>query len=354
MQVAKIDQLTFTRFIAAISIVIYHTGKDIYPFNHESIRFLFEGAYIGVSYFFVLSGFIMVFAYQARPHVSPLYYYRNRLARIYPLYFLVMVIFAAERWARGEFNAGQTLLCLLMLQSWVPGQALALNSPSWSLSVEVLFYAVFPFIFNALYTRARLKPLLLGVISFWMASQMLMYWMLSSGLYQGYPSPSHDLIYYFPLMHLNEFLLGNVAALVLGVLATRHGGNYTLLLAVLVAVVVLLLKYTTAVSIYHDGLLAILFCSFMIALSLDHGPVSALFSKRPFVFLGEISYAIYLSQFLVYGVVKRMKIQDSLVLFLVYLLCLLITSALLYHFVESPARKMIQGLGLKSRPVLAK
>jgi len=47
----RIEQLTFTRFLAAISIVIYHYGKNIFPFNHEITSFIFRQANLGVSYF---------------------------------------------------------------------------------------------------------------------------------------------------------------------------------------------------------------------------------------------------------------------------------------------------------------
>jgi peptidoglycan/LPS O-acetylase OafA/YrhL len=60
----RAEQITFTRFFAALSIVVFHFGKNISPFNESSIKILFLQAHIGVSYFFLLSGFIMILAYK--------------------------------------------------------------------------------------------------------------------------------------------------------------------------------------------------------------------------------------------------------------------------------------------------
>ena len=84
----RIEQLTFTRFIAAISIVVFHYAKDIPPFNFDVTSFFFQQANLGVSYFFILSGFVMIIAYWHKDKVSFLSYMQKRFARIYPVTFL--------------------------------------------------------------------------------------------------------------------------------------------------------------------------------------------------------------------------------------------------------------------------
>src|SRR6266481_3833483 len=88
----KIEQITFTRFLAAIAIVIFHFGRGIFPFNSEMISFLFAKAGVGVSYFFILSGFVMIIAYGKKSKISPLAYYKNRFARIYPVYLIAILL----------------------------------------------------------------------------------------------------------------------------------------------------------------------------------------------------------------------------------------------------------------------
>jgi len=88
----RIEQLTFTRFIAAISIVIFHFGDGCYLFNNEYVSFLFTQANMGVSYFFILSGFVMTIAYSHKENFQLKEYLVNRIGRIYPLYFFSIVL----------------------------------------------------------------------------------------------------------------------------------------------------------------------------------------------------------------------------------------------------------------------
>ena len=78
----KISQITFTRFIAAMAIVISHFNKDLFLYKIDYISNIFLKANVGVSYFFILSGFIMIVAYHRKGKIAYLDYYRNRFARI--------------------------------------------------------------------------------------------------------------------------------------------------------------------------------------------------------------------------------------------------------------------------------
>ena len=87
----RIDQLTFLRFIAAIAIVVYHYGAAIAPFHFTAISFLFKQANLGVSFFYVLSGFVMMLAYTDKAPINAKLFLWNRLARIYPIYILALL-----------------------------------------------------------------------------------------------------------------------------------------------------------------------------------------------------------------------------------------------------------------------
>lgn len=91
----RIDQLTFTRFIAAILMAIFHFEKESPLFNNSYLDFIIRKANIGVSYFFVLSGFVMIIAYSNQKKIYWKTYLKNRFARIYPIYFssLLLVLF---------------------------------------------------------------------------------------------------------------------------------------------------------------------------------------------------------------------------------------------------------------------
>lgn len=88
----RIEQLTFTRFIAAISIVIFHYGKESQLFSNFLVNFIFKQANVAVSYFFLLSGFVMIIAYHKKTKIHFLEFIKNRLARIYPVYLLAIIL----------------------------------------------------------------------------------------------------------------------------------------------------------------------------------------------------------------------------------------------------------------------
>jgi hypothetical protein len=80
------QQLTFTRFAAALTVVIFHYGRKIFPFQIYPISSLIPTGQIFVSYFVVLSGFIMMLAYWPQTEgFKPWRYWLFRLARIYPV-----------------------------------------------------------------------------------------------------------------------------------------------------------------------------------------------------------------------------------------------------------------------------
>jgi len=122
----QLDQITFTRFIAALTVVFFHYGQTIFPAN---VPFLFENVTAGpiaVGYFYVLSGFIMAIAYyqvdkNQRVQFNKTKYWVARFARIYPVYLLALLIITAAK-IRSLGPEWETLpLHLFLLQSWIPG-----------------------------------------------------------------------------------------------------------------------------------------------------------------------------------------------------------------------------------------
>ena len=341
----RIEQLTFTRFIAAVSIVIYHYGINSFPFSHKSISYLFKAADIGVSYFFILSGFVMIIAYGNKLKVDAPGYFRNRLGRIYPVYLLALVLVTGYYLLKGwHVDAKAFGLNLFVLQAWLPPYPLSLNYTGWSLAVELFFYALFPVLFNRVYTKFKLKSVAAFVFIFWVISQLVFLLLLHSSFYQGFPSRSNDFLFHFPLLHLNQFLVGNLAGLVF-----RHFSfktkNYDIWLVALVLILMVLLLVPNP-RIYHNGLLAAVFVSFIFLICLNTGRISSLFRQRPFIFLGEISYGIYILQYpaflLSQDLIKFLNINHAAIAFYLFLLCLFILSGLSFLLIETPLRNKIK------------
>ena len=90
----RIDQLTFTRFVAAMTVVFFHFGGNISYLNQEPWSALLRAGNISVSYFFTLSGFIMAIAYYSLDNkmVDKARYAVARFARIYPIYLVGLLL----------------------------------------------------------------------------------------------------------------------------------------------------------------------------------------------------------------------------------------------------------------------
>lgn len=315
----KIDQITFTRFLAAVSIVVFHYGRDVFPFNQFPT--LIGQANIGVSYFFILSGFVMMVSYGNKDRISPLEYYKNRFARIYPVYLIGLLAILPIRVLIYGYFALFTHFA--MLQSWFPQWVMEYNFPGWSVSVELVFYLMFPFLYNYLYTKGQ--KVYLPIIVIWVVSQVIFHYMY-------YRQINLNLIFYSPVLHINEFLVGNMA----GMLLKRFKkGNYDIHIVLTVGLMLLALRYSFCLN-YHNGLLAVLFVPFILLLSLNTGSITKILSKKPFIFLGEISYSLYIYQFPVFYWLPG----D----FYIKITALILFSSLSYIFIETPLRKWIRNL----------
>jgi len=339
----RLEQLTFTRFLAAISIVVFHYGKNVFPFSHEAIGFLFQQANIGVSYFFILSGFVMMIAYNDKDKIDFLDYMKRRFARIYPVFFLAIIVLLIYFVILGKpIDYKGLILNITIVQSWIPGYALSFNGPGWSLAVEMFFYLSFPLLFNHFYKKYSYKKLIVPILIFFIGSQIALHFMRYSYFYNGFPSKSHDLTFYFPLMHLSEFLIGNLAGMFF--LKGIKVRNYDLPIIILIVFVSVLLKMNIGIN-YHNGMLAFVFIPMIILISANNGFVTRITNCKALVFLGEISYGIYILQKPVYswvnGIMKYLNIDNSFVIFYTALSILVIFSAISYKFFEIPLRRLI-------------
>ncbi len=352
----RIEQVTFTRFLAAISIVIYHYALKLFPFSEGALHEIFKQADTGVSYFFILSGFVMMFAYGKKAAINVPEYFQSRFARIYPVYFLAILLVLIHYILNSqEIDIYGLLLNIFVIQAWVPAKAISFNSPGWSLTIEFFFYVLFPFILKYVFNKIN-KKALLPILLFWLLSQLVFNLLLKSSFYQGETSDSHNFLYYFPLMHLNEFLLGNLAGLYFINMDKKMYRNYDWILILLVVVIVILLKFPTGLN-YHNGLLAIFFVPLIFLLSSNTGFITTLFNKKIMIFLGEISYGVYILQYPVFtwsrSALKFLHITNPYSIFYISTFLLIIFSGISYHYFETPLRSKIKNFRFnKAKPAL--
>lgn len=341
----KISQITFTRFLAAMAIVISHFNKDLFLYKINYISDIFLHANVGVSYFFILSGFIMIVAYHRKDKIEYFDYYRNRFARIYPLYVLGLLLYVITRYSNFSFYKG--FLYLFGLQSWIPGEAMILNFPGWSISVEFLFYLLFPWLYNYLYSKGN-KSIWIITVIIWIITQVFCNLYSASSYYQGPHTESHELLYYFPLMHINEFLAGNLA----GLYFVKNSGQKNYDVPVVIIFGLLLLSLIFLPLFYHNGLMAILFIPLIILISRNNGVLTKIFSLKPLQYLGEASYAVYITHIPVLYILRELLKQGNYnfsidIVFGIYIVVLVITCILFYQFIEKPLRDYLKSLRLR-------
>jgi peptidoglycan/LPS O-acetylase OafA/YrhL len=348
----RIEQLTFTRFIAAISIVIYHYGNGSFLFNNEMVSFIFKQANIGVSYFFILSGFVMIIAYDNNKKINFITYLKNRFARVYPVYFLAIVL-TLLIYLFKDISYIDLFLNITMLQAWFPDKALTVNYPGWSLSVELFFYISFPILFNYFYKDGYKKTTAIFIILFWFLSQLVFHYFLKENSFNLNPYSKLD-VYYNPLLHFNEFLIGNLAGLFFLKKLKIKTGNYSIHIILLIILLLLFLKFPFGLE-YHNGFLSIVFVPLIILFSLNRGILNDILNRKLFIFLGEISFSIYILQRPVWKLISTHalekyigldKVADFTLMFFIRFLILILISLLSFVYFETPVRNKIKKMQL--------
>jgi peptidoglycan/LPS O-acetylase OafA/YrhL len=355
----EILPLTTVRFLAALFVFLFHIHARWPITNIEYISILLLQGPIGMSVFFVLSGFVLTVRYH--DDMKPKIYFLHRFARIYPVYFLAMILTTPFLLQTVGFYAEPdsimpqirllflVVVDMLLVQAWMPQTFIYWNNgASWSISVEAFFYTAFPAILGpikSLSTR-HLAWLTGGVI-----------------LLGAIPGISHLLLngkqhfavfYAIPAFRLPDFLLGKIAgvfylrgirirffwavlALALTIAYFEIGGRELYKVAI----------YTTHNWIVLPAIMAVIWgCA-----SLRPGQFAArILSLSPAVYLGRVSYSFYSMQIIIiiYLISNHDSVAasypllaDNRMLCLVCFAILLAMSVLCYHLVEEPLRKRI-------------
>ena len=201
--------LTSLRFFAAGLVLAHHAG-------------VFASGYVGVTFFFVLSGFILAYNYAGKLETGAqnAAFARRRFARIYPAHVLTFVAAIPLALGAGAIAPSpgsvsapllqSALANLLLLQSWSPARDVffGFNAVSWSISDEAFFYALFPLLL-ALFARLGGRSGL-ALLAVWAAGLIA----LAAAWTSTYPAASetdpltHHLFYIQPAVRLLEFALG--------------------------------------------------------------------------------------------------------------------------------------------------
>jgi peptidoglycan/LPS O-acetylase OafA/YrhL len=359
----RLPAITSLRFFAAFHVALFHMNEMGALTGPRWLKSFAAIGYVGVSFFFVLSGFILVYTYAGR-EIRLHDFWQARFARIYPAYLFSLLLsfpffyFGALKmhvpfFAFSEQHFGLAcVLVLLLLQSWVPAAALSWNAVAWSLSVEAFFYAVFPF---ALAKYGKLsRTVLYGLIpACWVAGLAI------SGGYlfsrpAGMPyvssnnwSSAVQFVKFFPVVRLPEFLMGMACGFLF--LRSERNSRYAL---PLVGLGLLGVAGTTLASrfvpylIVHTAMSGPAFAAVVCGIALQPS-WAAWLNNRALVLFGNASYSFYLLHSLfVWPFFHDMRTQavrnQGFVGIGLWLVMMLAISSFVYRFIEEPARRKLR------------
>ncbi len=339
MRAGRNEILPFTalRGLAAWWVAIYHFDT-VLPLHGVFERFIVNGP-LAVDLFFIMSGFVMALCYGAtfRDGVGLRDYGRFmgvRLARIYPLHLLVLVLFLSVPFALavtgreplwGHFEPDYFLASLMLIQNWRADSILDWNVPAWSISTEMLFYLVFPIV--SLLASRLVRGAAACVAA--MAAILLLIGLSGDGA-------SYTLLYN-PLRCLPECVLGMLLFRLASLLPLD--GRASL---VPFGVAVALFGADAAGVGLDQGTMPLAFTCLLWSVLAPGFWVSRVLSWRPLLWIGEVSFSTYMIHFLVKYWVKFLLVGrvPTEAVFVVYVALVLVASAILHALVEVPGRRI--------------
>ena len=378
----QLHTLTGLRFGAALMVVLYHviasgSGQRSPGLGLMTILMnMINSGYVGVSFFFILSGFILTYTYMAKRPVTGerrWKFWVARIARIYPVY-LVGILFATYPYIAAFVVSGHVswssnmtvglLASLGLVRSWLPYYAYTWDGPGWSLSAEAFFYLLFPLI-SLWLVRMKSRQLLIAVAGFWalIALPVVAYVVFHP---DGQILPNSPtvvrafwmlVLYTVPLIRLPEFLLG-IALGRLFILRrsqakTDTDSGYLPVLGTVVAMVGIIVVFAygpLTPVLWNDVILDPLFALLIFSSAWGQGAIARFFSLPFLVLLGEASYALYLIHVPLWGIAGTVFNALSLYTYptryplgvMAYLVIAVGLSVLIFRFIEEPARKGIR------------
>ncbi|MDB5468789.1 MAG: acyltransferase [Caulobacter sp.] len=357
---AHIKPLTGLRFFAAMWVVLYHYWPNL------AVGFspaLVEKGYLGVELFFTLSGFILCHVYlesfgEGRFRYGPFLW--NRLARVYPLHLATLLGVMALGLAAtaAGFNIDAHILNwdslpanLLLLQAWGAAPQAAFNHPSWSISAEWFAYLTFP-------------------AFAWVAWKLRHRAWLGAGLALGFMAVLYPLYTAVTGESLTEATIHWGALRIVPCFALgcamhglwRAGAVKNLRTGAVGAAFMGAGALMAAVSGAPDLLAVAGFGGLILCLAgmAEHG--SRFASGQGFVYLGEISYSVYMvcvpwKLLFVNAATKLLNTADDRLpwyIWMLFIVSVVPLAAASYHLIERPARarmKLLMDSWAKRRSV---
>jgi peptidoglycan/LPS O-acetylase OafA/YrhL len=342
------------RGIAACMVAMFH----VRAYSYVGDIAVLQNAFLFVDLFFVLSGFVLAAAYEERlaQGFGVLRFMVLRFGRVYPLHLALLLVFVATHLAQsGSFGAPEYSLealagNLLLVHSLGLFSVPTWNMPSWSISTEFFAYLVFALAASTLGRRLSVRLLLCVAAACALALLSL----------KGHINATHD---FGVLRCLYGFSFGVLAWRLQQRREGDAGGTGAEVLAGGGALVFVALAGESSFSLLAPPVFALV----VVVFARERGAVSAALRTRAFVWLGTLSYSIYMTHFFIArrmaellsyareagipgtGLLGVEKWAGDVLVFL-YLLLVIGLSAVTYRLLEAPAREWFRRRTLAREP----
>ena len=327
------------RGIAIIPVILYHLNI---PF--------FSGGYIGVDIFFVISGFLITSIIHnniKEKKFSLLDFYERRLRRIIPILYLILILsipFTLINFIEVDSrNFFESLFAVITFSSnflfWLEeGEYFTRENSlkpllhTWSLSIEMQFYIIFPLIIIILEKVKKLKIMIISLTCFF--SFLIANWL-------SLVNP--DASFYLSLTRIWELLLGSLCALLrISCNKVKSKSDYICFFSFIIIFLSVFFFNDKTLHPSFFSLFPVLATCFLILFSEESNSFKRLLQFGPLVVVGLISYSLYILHFPMIAFLKYLDISMSTNIIFVFLICLFLISYFSWVYIETPFRKKNQ------------
>ncbi len=313
----QIPNLTGARYGAALAVLVMHLGAFFTP--PPWLAPLVQSGGLGVVFFFVLSGFVLTHSYkdafQSGLSTAQLKAYAvRRLARVYPLYGAVLLLYALVQYNQhGDKSVAFVWVSwwahALAVQAWLPDMALQQywNAPGWSISSEFFFYAALPLVlwfFNKRSLGHAVAVLVAGAVVVFCG----LYFLATQVLFAAQDGLGAAWVVRFPLLSVVPFLAGVLLGIhsasparkmVSAALAGQGWSGHWWVPAALIVLCVYALRGRLAPTPYAEvGLVLFVYTPLFVwltqALACTKNALGGALNHPALVLLGQASYALYI------------------------------------------------------------
>ena len=292
-----------------VDLVALYFGNSPLSFPGNFLNIVTSAGHEAVTFFFVLSGFILTYVYAGSAESEGFAarksdFWGARFARIAPTFYLGLLVtlpfFLYSFFVVHSPGVSQLISSLVLaptfLQAWWPPAVYLWNFPAWSLSVEFFFYALFPLLASAAVLVPR-KPLLFLALALVVVTAVVRAEIFAA--VETAPDPAHSFAVYFPPLSLPQFILGIALARMFLYGSSMSPQTYRAILLLGLAGVVVAFGWQSDLPLWlrwirtETGTVGILFGTIIFGAAGLAGSFRLL-ESRAMVFLGDASYSMYI------------------------------------------------------------